>query len=309
MRAVRFDRYGGLDVLEVVDVPRPAPAAGQVLVRVRAASINPGEAKIREGALHERWPATFPSGEGSDLVGVVDELGDGVDEFAAGDEVLGHVDTRSSQAEYAVADVANLIAKPSGLPWEVAGSLFVAGSTAWAMVKAVEVAPGDIVVVAGATGGVGTLACQLATLAGGTVIGIASGRNSDWLSAHGVVPIRYGAGVAERIREAARQAGHEAPDALLDAHGGGYVELGLELGISRERIDTIADFAAVERFGVKADGSAAGASREVLAELAGLAAAGRLEVPIAATFPLEQVSEAFRMLEQDHPLGKIVLLP
>jgi NADPH:quinone reductase-like Zn-dependent oxidoreductase len=298
-----------LDVLEVVDVPRPAPAAGQVLVSVRAASINPGEAKIRDGALHERWPATFPSGEGSDLAGVVQELGDGVDAFATGDEVLGHVDTRSSQAEYAVADVANLIAKPSALPWEVAGSLFVAGSTAWAMVKAVEVTQGDIVLVAGATGGVGTLACQLATLAGGTVIGIASDRNADWLRAHGVVPIPYGAGVAERIREAARRIGHEAPDVLLDAHGGGYVELGLELGIALERIDTIADFAAVERFGVKADGSAAGSTPATLTELAELAADGRLEVPIAATFPLEQVREAYRALEQDHPLGKLVLLP
>src|ERR1700760_2659696 len=117
MKAVRFDEYGPVDVLKVVDVPVPEPGPGQVLVRVRAAGINPGEAKIREGLLHARWPATFPSGQGSDLAGVVERLGPGVTTVAAGDEVIGWVDTRSAQAEYAVVDASNLAGKPAEVPW------------------------------------------------------------------------------------------------------------------------------------------------------------------------------------------------
>lgn len=113
-KAVRFDDYGGVNVLKVVGVPRPVPGEGQVLVQVKAAGINPGEAKIREGLLHERWPATFPSGEGSDLAGVVAETGPRVTGFAAGDEVIGFTDNRSSQAEYVVVEAANLTAKPAG---------------------------------------------------------------------------------------------------------------------------------------------------------------------------------------------------
>jgi len=149
MKAVRFNEYGGADVLTVAEVPQPEPGPGQVLVKVKAAGINPGEAKIRDGLLHERWPATFPSGQGSDLAGVVEGLGAGVTGVAVGDEVIGWVDTRSSQAEYAVADASNLTPKPAGVPWEVAGALGVAGTTAWAAVEAVALQPGDTVVVSG----------------------------------------------------------------------------------------------------------------------------------------------------------------
>src|SRR5437868_8523114 len=127
-RAVRFDRYGGADVLEVREVDPPEPGAGQLLVRVKAAGINPGEAKIRQGLLHERWPATFPSGQGSDLAGVVEQVGDGVENFRPGDEVIGFTDARGSQAELVVVDAANATPKPAGVPWEVAGALFVVGA-------------------------------------------------------------------------------------------------------------------------------------------------------------------------------------
>ncbi len=127
MKAVRFDEYGTGDVLKVADVPVPEPGSGEVLVRVKAAGINPGEAKIRDGLMHARFPATFPSGEGSDLAGVVERLGPGVTGVAVGDEVIGWVDTRSSQAEYAVVEAANLTPKPASLPWEVAGALPVVG--------------------------------------------------------------------------------------------------------------------------------------------------------------------------------------
>jgi NADPH:quinone reductase-like Zn-dependent oxidoreductase len=301
-KAVRFDRYGGVDVLKVVDVPRPVPGPGQVLVRVKAAGINPGEAKIREGLLDARWPATFPSGQGSDLAGIVTETGPGVTGFAAGDEVIGFTDNRASQAEFALAGAENLTRKPASVPWEVAGALFVAGVTAWAAVRAVTPTDADTVVVAGAAGGVGSLAVQLARQAG-TTIGLASEANHAWLRSHGVIPVSYGNGVEDRIRQAAGTV-----DAFIDTVGGDYVQIALDLGVDPSRIDTIANFEAVEKFGVKGDGNAAGASAEVLAELAGLIAAGELEVPIAATYPLDQVRDAYRRLAQGHLLGKIVLV-
>jgi NADPH:quinone reductase-like Zn-dependent oxidoreductase len=304
-KAVRFDGYGGIDVLKVVDVDRPVPGPGQVLVRVRAAGINPGEAKIRSGAMAELWPSTFPSGEGSDLAGVVEEPGEGVTGFAVGDEVIGFTDNRASHAELVLVEAANLVRKPAGVSWEAAGALFVVGATAYAMVRAVSVSSGDTVVVSGAAGGVGTIAVQLAASAGSTVVGLASEPHHDWLADHGVIPISYGDGVADRIRAAS---GGKV-DAFLDTQGGGYVELALDLGVRPERIDTIADFAAPAKYGVKAEGNAAGASAAVLAELAARIDAGTLEIPIASVYPLDKVQDAYRELEQGHTLGKIVLKP
>jgi NADPH:quinone reductase-like Zn-dependent oxidoreductase len=304
-KAVRFDEYGGLDVLRVVDVDRPVPGAGEVLVRVRAAGINPGEAKIRNGAMAEQFPATFPSGQGSDLAGVVDEVGEGVTGFAVGDEVIGYTNNRASQAEFVVVEAGHLVRKPAGVSWEAAGSLFVVGATAYAMVRAVSVSAGDTVVVSGAAGGVGSIAVQLARNAGATVIGLASEPNHAWLASHGVIAVSYGEGVADRIQAAA----DGKVDAFLDTMGGGYVELALGLGVRPDRIDTIADFSAQKTYGVKVDGSAAGSSPEVLAELASLIDQGKLEVPIANVYPLDRVQDAYRELEQGHTHGKIVLRP
>ena len=304
-RAVRYDEYGGVDVLNVVDVADPVPGPGELLVRVRAAGINPGESKIREGLLHERWPATFPSGQGSDLAGVVEAVGVGVDGFGPGDDVIGFTDDRASQAELVVIDAAHATAKPAGVPWEVAGALFVAGATASAASRAVNPAEGDTVVVSGAAGGVGSLTVQLVRRTGATVIGLASEPNHEWLRGHGVIPVTYGDGVADRIREAAPG----GVDAFIDTVGPPYVELALELGVDPDRIDTIADFAAVARHGVKAEGNAAGASAQTLAELAALIDQGALEMPIAATYPLDQVRDAYAELERNHTRGKIVLEP
>ena len=303
-RAVRFNHYGGLDVLQVVDVERPVPGRGQLLIAVKAAGINPGEGKIREGLLHDRFPATFPSGQGSDLAGVVEEVGEGVEEFGPGDEVIGWTDNRASHAEFVVVGAEHATRRPPGVPWEVAGSLFVAGCTAYATVRAVAAGASDLLVVSGAAGGVGGIAVQLARLKGATVIGLASEPNHDWLRAHAVIPVSYGDGVEERIRTAA----NGTVDTFIDTVGNGYVELALSLGVAPGRIDTIADFAAA-RLGVKLDGNAAGASAAVLAELAGLIAEGKLEVPIARAYPLERVRDAFGELEQGHTRGKIVLLP
>jgi NADPH:quinone reductase-like Zn-dependent oxidoreductase len=302
MKAVRFERYGGIEVLQVVDVPVPEPSQGEALVKVKAASINPGEAKIREGLLHAMWPATFPSGEGSDLAGVVTKIGPGVESFTVGAEVIGFTDRRASHAEYVVVEAKNLTIKPAKVPWEVAGSLAIAGSTAYASVRAVSLKKGDTVAVSGAAGGVGSIAVQLATRAAGQVIGIASPANHPWLTAHGVKPVSYGTDLADRLRGG-------RIDAFIDTHGAGYVKLAVGLGVPRDRINTIIDFPAAREYGVKAEGGSAALSASVLAELATLVGSGDLEVPIAATFALDQVRAAFTRLEEGHIRGKIVLLP
>ena len=304
-KAVRYNEFGGIDVLDVVEVDRPVAGPGEVLVQVRAAGINPGEAAIRTGAFNDVWPSTLPSGQGSDLAGVVAELGDGVSGVAVGDEVIGWTDNRASQAEYVVVPVTQVTPKPATVGWEQAGALFVVGSTAYAAVRAVALSKGDTVVVSGAAGGVGSVVVQLAVAAGAKVIGIAGPSNSDWLTAHGVTPVEYGDGLAARVREAAGG----RVDAFIDTFGADYVELALELGVDKDRINTIINFAAVAKFGVKAEGNAQAASADVLAELASQIAAGELEIVVARKYPLAQVRDAYRELEQRHTRGKIVLIP
>jgi NADPH:quinone reductase-like Zn-dependent oxidoreductase len=305
MRAVRFDRYGGVDVLEVREVEDPVATPGRVLVAVKAAGINPGEIAIREGRLDERWPATFPSGEGTDFAGVVRSVGERVTTFSEGDEVLGWTEERASQAELAAVPSEQLTAKPESVPWEVAGSLFVAGMAAYASVQAVAPQPGETIAVSAAAGGVGSLAVQLARRTGARVIGLASERNHDWLREHDVIPVTYGEGQRERILDAAGG----TVDGFIDTFGGGYADLAIELGVDPARINTISDFEAVQRLGVQAQGTHAIASAALLAELAELVADGELEVPIARLFPLDQVRDAFRELADRHTHGKIVLIP
>jgi NADPH:quinone reductase-like Zn-dependent oxidoreductase len=304
-RAVRFDKYGGLDVLQVVEVARPTPGPGKVLARVKAAGINPGEASIRKGLFADRWPSTFPSGQGSDFAGVVEEVGPGVRNVAVGDEVIGFTNDRSSQAELVLVESGNLVPRPANVSWEQAGALFVAGTTAYAAVRSVALSAGDTVVVSGAAGGVGSIAVQLAKNAGAKVIGLAGDANHKWLADHGIIPVAYGDGVEDRIRAVS---GGKV-DAFIDTFGGGYVELAIKLGVALNRIDTIIDFAAAAKYGVKTEGNHEAANADVLAQLAGLLAAGRLEIPIAKVYPLAEVRDAYRDLEQRHTRGKIVLEP
>lgn len=304
-RAVRFDEYGGLDVLHVVEVEVPEPGAGEVLVRVRAAAINPGEQAIRQGSMHDRFPATFPSGEGTDFAGVVQAVGAGVSAVAVGDEVIGWTHDRASHAEVVRVPAGQLVAKPSGVSWEAAGSLGVAGTTAVACVRAVAPREGETLAVTGAAGGVGSIVVQLVRRTGARVLGIASERQHEWLRAHGVEPVAYGDGIDERLRAASGG----RIDAFIDCVGHGYVALAISLGVAPERINTIIDFAAAAEHGVKAQGGVDATSTETLAELAGLIERGDLEIPIAATFPLERVRDAFTELSTGHNRGKIVLTP
>ena len=246
------------------------------------------------------FPTTFPSGQGSDFAGVVAETGSDVDGFSVGDEVIGFSEKRASHAEFVVV--------PAGEPdrqtgrrcrWEVAGALYVAGTTAYAAVRAVDLAQGDVVAVAGAAGGVGSIAVQLAVERGATVLGIAGPSNDEWLRAHGVIPVNYGDDLAERLRAAA-PAGRI--DAFLDFFGGGYVELAVdELGrrarpgghhhrLRRRRTVQGADRGQCRRR----------QRRPCWPNSAALVADGRLEVPIAEVFALDDVREAYRTLEQRH---------
>ncbi|WP_250037058.1 NADP-dependent oxidoreductase [Paractinoplanes maris] len=302
-RAVRFDQYGDVDVLRIEDVERPSPAADQVLVEVVAAGINPGEASIRGGLLHEMWPATFPSGQGSDFAGRVVEVGGSVTGFAIGDEVLGWSDWRSSQAEHVVVPADHLTHKPLALDWIRAGGLFVAGVTAYASVRAVQPKEGETVVVSGAAGGVGSLTVQLARNTGAHVIGIAGPANAAWLRSVGVTPVAYGDGLADRLREAAPS----GIDAFVDTYGNGYVDLAVELQVDPARVNTVIDYAAAQKAGAKAEGSSTASDAEILGFLAGELAWGRVVMPVAAIYPLDAVRDAYTELAARHTRGKIVL--
>ena len=230
-------------------------------------------------------------------------VGEGVTAFGEGDEVLGWTEQRASHAELVAVPEDQLSPSPP-LSWEVAGSLFVVAIAACASVDAVAPQAGETVVVSAAAGGVGSVAVQLARRTGAPVIGLAGERNHDWLRAHDIVPVTYGEGQAERIREAAGG----PVDAFIDTFGGGYVDLAIELGVAPQRINTITDFEAAQRLGVHA-----GHPRDRhRAAARGAGGAGRrwgLEIPIARTYPLEQVRDAFRELAERHTRGKIVLLP
>jgi NADPH:quinone reductase-like Zn-dependent oxidoreductase len=291
--------------LYVADVEMPSPGPGEVVVEVRAAGINPGEAAIRSGALRDMFPATFPSGEGSDLAGVVTAAGPGVTEFSVGDEVLGFSLRRSSHATHAAVPVDQLIRKPPEMTWETAGSLYVVGVTAYAAVRAVDPQPGETVAVSAAAGGVGGLVVQLLVLREARVLGIAGAANSGWLRAHGVVPVAHGDGLADRLREAAPN----GIDAFIDLFGPEYVQLAVDLGVAPERIDTIIAFQKAGEVGAKTEGSADASTTEVLAEMAELIVTGAIDFEVAATYPLDRVADAYEELEKRHTRGKIVLLP
>jgi NADPH2:quinone reductase len=303
-RAVQFDEYGGLDVLTVREVELRELGKEDVLVEVKAAGINPGEAPIREGRFDD-GSSKFPSGEGSDLAGIVKEVGIDVTGFAPGDEVLGWSEERSSHATECVVPAEQLIRKPAELDWPVAGALYVVGVTAFAAVRAIEVSAGDTVVVSGAAGGVGTVTVQLLKVNGANVVGLASEDHHDWLREKGVTPVTYGEGQMQRILEATP----DGIDAFIDLFGPEYIDLAVQLGVPPEKIETIISFERAGEVGAKAEGSSTASTPEILLEMAELVAAGKIELPIAAEYPLDEVREAYEHLEARHTLGKIVLIP
>jgi NADPH:quinone reductase-like Zn-dependent oxidoreductase len=304
--AVRFAEFGGPEVLEVVEVPTPEPGEGEVLVEVFAAGLNPVESAIRRGDHPERWPVDFPSPQGRDLAGVVVAVGPGVQQFARGDEVMGYVD-RGAQATYVAVPERQLLPKPPSLTWEVAGSLYVAGTTAWTAVEGLRLGPSDEVVITAAAGGVGCLAAQFARMRGATVIGTCAEVRFDFLRQFGVVPMAYGPGLADRVRMLGDDPNHPAGgrpvSAFLDFLGGQTHEA-VKLGVPHSRTLTILDWDAV-----RGSGAVELYPGDVVAlgRVAALVAARRARLPIADVFPLDSIGDAYRALDRREAPGKIVL--
>jgi NADPH:quinone reductase-like Zn-dependent oxidoreductase len=298
-RAVRFTRFGGPEVLEVVEVDTPHPGAGQVRVAVRAAGANPFDSKVRRGEVPSLTP---PRGQGSEFAGVVDELGEGVTTLALGDEVLGWAS--GCQADFVLARASSVAPKPSGLDWETAGGLGLVGNTALRACAAVAPGPEDTVLVSGVTGGVGLLSAQFARRAGATVIGMAREAHHDFLRGIGIIPVDYSEGLAQAL-DAAAPGGITA---VLDSVGSSVVELALSLGVPAPRINSVAVDDGAATYGISTVGGG-GKTADELAELARLAGSGELLLPVRAAFPLARVGEAYQELDHGHGLGKIVLVP
>jgi enoyl reductase len=299
-RAVRFDRVGPASVLYIADVEPAVPGPGKIRVRVKAAGLNPADYKVRNGD-NPGLPKSFPASLGRELAGVVESLGEGVTRVKVGDEVFGNV-AEVALAELAVTNPNNMAFKPAELSWEVAGCLALAGQTAWDELASQNVTAADTVLVSAAAGGVGTIVSQLALRTGATVIGTASEENHEYLRARGIIPVSYGDGLADRVRVAAPS----AVTVVFDHHGSETILAALELGVSPERINTIA--MDPEQHGVRRVGRGP-INTDTLAALADLVVTGELDVEIAATYPLDEIVEAYERLEHGHVRGKIVVLP
>ncbi len=304
-RAVRLESFGGPEALTVREVPVPQAGSGQIRVRVTAAGLNPMDWIMTSDAdSATRFGLSLPCGFGTDYAGIVDQVGNGVTGFAAGDRVFGAALSRAIST-YIVLDVAKTIAAgsdvhhtPDGVDDRTAATLTVAGCTASAALAVVNPGPHDTVLIGGAGGGVGVFAVQLARLAGARVIGTGSATSADDLRALGAEPVTYGEGMVDRLRALA-PAGITA---AIDLYGTDTVRAARELGVPDERITGIA---------ARIDGirtaNGANASPGAIEEIARMVAAGRLRVPIAASFPMEQIRAAVELQASRHVHGKVVI--
>lgn len=303
-RAVRFDRYGDESVLYLADVSIPEAANGQVVVRVRTAGVSTGEAKIRDGSMDKMAPAHFPEGEGTEFAGVVHAVGAGVTGIRPGDPVIGFADIRGAQADYVPAPTGNVLPKPDALDWDAAAALVSPGATATSVLNALKLQPGETVVVAGASGGVGVVVVQLAVRAGARVIATASEPNHEFLRGLGAEPVAYGDGLEDRIRAITP----DGVDAFADCHGNGNLAVAQALGVPTDRMNTIADFPTAGSIGAKTDGMyQLDDIRAALVPFAYDVALGSIKVPIKDRFPLEQVQDAYRRLTEPGGIGRVVL--
>lgn len=302
MRAAVYRRFGGPEVLEITDLPEPKVGLQNVLVRVRAAALNPADLGYQAGAVDGMVDTYFPVVPGWDIAGVVERAGPGAPEFAPGDEVVGYLQAPvmnrfGGYAELVSAEYSSLAPKPRNASWAEAAGLPLAGLTALQAVEHLAPATSDTLLVHGAAGAVGSLAVQLAVAAGTRVLGTASPANNDYLRSLGAEPLTYGDGLAERVHAAAPV----GVDLVLDTAGRDTLAT---TPIAARRVVTVADFAAPGAetvFVRRRDGD--------LRALVSLVEKGVLKVRVAATFPLEQAAEAQRLLAGGHAPGKVVLLP
>jgi NADPH:quinone reductase-like Zn-dependent oxidoreductase len=303
LKAVVYRRFGGPEVLEYTDVPDPKLAQNSVLVRVRAAALNPADYQLQAGLGESHTDAWFPVIPGWDVAGVVERVGAGVSEFTPGDEVIGYIREdilhNGAYAELVSAPVETLVRKPRTASWPEAAGLPLAGLTAYrAIVQTLNVEPGETVLIHGAAGGVGVLAAQLALARASRVIGAASMGHHDFLRSIGVLPVAHGEGIAHRVRALAPN----GLDAVLDCVGKGVLHTTANLGSSRMRACSIADV------GPSITTVFARLDRAALTRLVEMVDEGKLRVPIAATYPLAQAAAAQTALKQPHTAGKIVLV-
>ncbi|GAA5018692.1 NADP-dependent oxidoreductase [Actinopolymorpha pittospori] len=298
---MKFRRYGGPEVLEILEVDRPTAGPGEVVIEVVAAAMNPGEIAIREGAFATMWPAHFPEGQGNDFAGYIAQVGKGVGRFEVGDQVVGYL-PRAAQADFVLAPVSQVVPKPHELSWEQAAAITGVGATAWAAVEAIAPHEGDTVVIAGAAGGVGSIATQLVQLRGASVVGTASAENAEFLRGLGAEPMLYGEGLFERMKA---RIGPPVT-ALIDTVGRGNVDIALALGVSPGRINTLVDGGAIQRYGVRSEAQESTTPQE-WELLARMAASGAFHVPIEQVYPLEQVRQAYIDVATRHGRGKRIL--
>ncbi|WP_018501114.1 NADP-dependent oxidoreductase [Parafrankia discariae] len=303
-RAVMYETFGGPDVLKLREIPEPHAGAGEVRVRVAAVGLNPMDWVLSSmPEMAQQFGITLPSGFATDFAGTVDEVGEGVSGFAVGDRVYGAATGRAA-ADFLVVDPAGtdtLLRTPVEISDEVASTLAVAGLTASAALAAIDVKADDTVLIGGAAGGVGVFAIQLARLAGARVIGTASEGTHDFLRQFGAEPVVYGPGLEERVREMAPN----GVTAATDLFGTETAEAALALDVPAERISTVAA-GPNPPGGVRATGGV-NAQPEDLKRITDAIVAGEITVPIAATFPLEQIREAVELQAGRHVHGKIVI--
>ncbi len=300
--AITYTQFGPPDVLTVTEVEPPVPGPDEARVRVRAVSVNPIDVKIRRGDLAGSSPADFPKRPGLDVAGVVDAVGAEVEDVAVGDEVFG-VARGGAYAEYAL--LPGPVPKPAGVSWGLAASLPTIGEAAFRALGYLDLASGETLLIHGAAGSVGGIATQVAVARGLTVIGSVGEADEARTRALGATPVRYGEGLVERVRAVAPQ----GVDAVLDTAGRGALPDSIELAGGPERVVTIADPSAKEH-GVRfTGGTADDRAWEALPQLAELAAAGKLEVPIWRTYPLAEAAAAHAAIEAGENRGKIVLVP
>ncbi|GAA4223311.1 NADPH:quinone reductase-like Zn-dependent oxidoreductase [Streptosporangium album] len=299
MKAAAFSEFGGPEVLRVMEFETPEAGAGQVRVRVKAAGVQPFDLAVREGWVPPGVAGDLPRIPGNEFAGVVDQVGEGVDGFSAGDEVLGF-QLLGSYAEYVVVPADSVTAKPANMPWEVAGGFTAGAQTAHIALTQLGVGEGDTVLIHAAAGSVGTAAVQLARLWGATVIGTAREENHGYLSSLGAIPVAYGEGLLERVHALAPG----GVDMILDGAGGEALDVSLRL-VKGDRIVTLVDHDRAEGLGVQLTRGVRLASR--LAELADLYADGRLTFHIRGTYLLERAADAHREVETRHGRGKVVL--
>jgi len=300
VRAVQFAEYGDPEVLRVADVEEPHAGPGQIRIAVRAASINPIDWKKRSGMFAEQMPLELPFVLGNDASGVVDEVGDGAEGVAVGDEVFGFTaGGRGSNAEYAVLEKGRWAAKPTDVSFEEAGAWPVAVETSARVLD--FLGDGETVVINGAAGGVGTAAVQLARERGLRVIGTASEGNHEYLRSLGAEPTTYGEGMVERVRELG------GADLAFDAVGFGAIPALIEITGSPDKVVTIADYTAGQ-YGVRVAGGGSDASADYALQVAAdLAAQGKFSLPVARTFSLDEAAAAHRLSQDGHVRGKLVL--